>query len=209
MLSCSRLNCSNKASFECICRNERKYYCQNDFLTHISDQSTAHTNKVLGFNPDPDVIKEVVNSLVKVNNEVKKIKKAIIDDFSRLMSQFEERGRILCRSMGDYEKSIEKAINDVKTNPSSIHECNLKKTLILSLEEAKKECSNWTLLSVNLNSLEMNSSISKWATVVSDIDYLFTDKKELSSMSKKVLIQNTHLLYLKKKVYLIDLLQSQ
>lgn len=185
MASCSRLNCSEKAKFECICRSERKYYCQADLITHLGDSSTVHTTKALENQDKAQVQREVLKALTKITCKIKEEKKKILCDFSRMISQLEERGRTVSRNMSDYEKSLEKAINDIKVNSDSIPDSNLKKTLSMGLEEAKTECLKWDLISISLNSNEMKTMIEEWATVVSDIDYLFTNKTDIKSSQQK------------------------
>ncbi|OMJ76877.1 hypothetical protein SteCoe_23648 [Stentor coeruleus] len=185
MASCSRLNCSEKAKFECICRNERKYYCQADLITHLGDTSTTHTTKSLVSEDKSAVQREVLTALTNIKDRIKEEKKKILFDFSRIISQLEERGRTVSRNMSDYEKSLEKAINDVKTNPDAIPNSNLKKTLSMTLEEAKAECLKWELINVTLNSNGMKIVIEEWATIVSDIDYLFTNKTDIKSSQQK------------------------
>ena len=139
-MKCSRLSCPQKPTFQCICRNEQKQFCQNDLLAHLQDTTTRHDATPLQVQMSQDVIKLILSSLGEIKTEIQQKKKQIFDDFSRCVILIENKGRAVLRNMNDLEKSIDKAINDIKTAPENLGDCNLKKTLNLSIDQAKAEC---------------------------------------------------------------------
>lgn len=177
MSHCARLNCPHKPTHECICRDERKYFCETDLLSHIKDKSLNHNVKEIDYSSDSKVQEYVISILNNIKSDLIKNKKLILEDFSRSITLLEEKGRVIIRSINDYEKNIDKAINDIKSNSSQLPECNLKRILNASLEEVKKESNDWNLISVKLNFIEFKNSINDWCVIGSNLDYFYTNRK--------------------------------
>lgn len=177
MLRCAKISCPEKPSFVCICRNEEKYYCNMDLANHLRDTSTRHDPKPIAKQLDQKVAAIVVSSLEKLKVDINQQHKRVLEDFSRSMTLLEEKARSVMRSLSDCEKSVEKAISDVKTGANALESSNLNRVLDLSLEEAKIECTDWQLVNVCMNSDDLRTSIKEWARIESDLDYLFTERQ--------------------------------
>ena len=185
MYKCSKVSCSDPPTFSCICRDEQKYFCQTDLLSHLGDTAVKHDPKPMAAKINSSVISLVLASLSTLKSEIQQKKKQILDDFSRSITLLEERGRKAIRDMSDYEKSLDKAIADIKSNPEALDNNNLKKTLTLSLDQAKEECKDWKLVKVYMNSEDLRSSIKEWSRIDNDLEYLFTNKQRSGKSEEK------------------------
>ena len=181
-MNCFIANCANKASFECICSNSRKNFCKDHFITHLTCDPPPHNNRQLEVALNPEVINLVIKSLEDLSKKVPVYKRQLIEDFSRVISSFEERSRIVFKSLDDYSKTLNKMIIDIRTSPNSISESRIKKTLFFELNEAKSEVAQWEVFSFSLNNFELNKSIKEWAIIEEDFNYLFTlDQKKFKN----------------------------
>ena len=174
MYKCSKVSCSESATFSCICRNEHKYFCQTDLIIHLGDTGVKHDPRPIVAKNNESVKSIVLASLSTLKSKIQHKKKQIIDDISRSITLLEESCIKAICNLCDFEKSIEKAIADIYFNIEELENTNLKKTLTMTLDQAREECKDWNLVKVYINSEDLQNSINKWLRIDTDLQYLFT-----------------------------------
>jgi hypothetical protein len=200
MSKCSRLNCPESPSFECVCRSERKLFCNNDLILHLQDTSITHSPQPMAKTTDPRVLALLISTLESCRSEVQSQKKQVMEDFSRSLLALEERGKAVLRQLSDYEKNLAKAISDLKTAPNALCESNMKKTLSLSFADAQSECQSWTPCQLSLNSQELKTSIRQWADISEDFEYIFTTKAKPAPPRSKSTVDSAYPAFRPEKV---------
>ena len=148
MYKCSKVSCSGSVTYSCICRDEKKYFCQTDILSHINDTSVKHDPKPIAAMFDESVKSLVLASLSTLKSEIQQKKKQIIDDLSKSITLLQKTCRKVICKMCDFEKLINKAIADIYFNTGKLENTNLKKTLTMTLDQAREECKDWNLVKV-------------------------------------------------------------
>ena len=108
MNRCSRKSCPEKPSFECVCRGEQKYFCQTDLINHLQDITIKHSPTPLKVSIENSVKEVVLSALEQIKSELLQKSKLILEDFSRLITLLEEKGRLVIRNMNDNQMAIEK-----------------------------------------------------------------------------------------------------
>ena len=177
MCKCSKVFCSEPATFSCICRNEQKYFCKTDLLSHLGDIGVKHDPKPIVAKSNESVISVVLASLSTLKSEIQHKKNQVIDSLSISITLLEEGCRKAICNMCDFEKSIDKAIADIHFNTEELENTNLKQILTMTLDQAREECKDWNLAKVCINSEDVQNSIKKWLRIDTDLKYLFTSNQ--------------------------------
>lgn len=177
MKKCSRGGCANDAEFECLCNNERKIFCRKDNSRHMSEIKANHSNKPLDMKEQLKIQKTLIRTLESSLNTVSHNKKIIFEFTSNLILQLEECVNEKVKQLSYLEKTLQKAISDVRSSVDKMDSCNLKNAFKMTYKKFKAECEKWDLIKITVNTFDAVDSINKWIVVESQIDYLFTNQK--------------------------------
>ena len=145
-MKCSIASCSNAPMFQCICNNERKYFCESDLTKHIVSNSGAnHQTSTLEAQVDSRVKPLVVSKLEDLQRKISDCKRQLTADFSRTISAFEDKFRKIISDMNDKSQNLASYIKILTTDLGQLKDCRIKKVLEMSHDKAKQETSTWVL----------------------------------------------------------------
>ena len=187
-MKCSIATCSSSPMFQCICNNERKYFCEPDLTKHIVSNSGAnHQTSALDAQIDSRVKPLVVTKLEDLQKKISDSKRQLTADFSRTISAFEDRFRKIISDMDDKSRDLVSFIKILTSSTGQLKDCRIKKVLEMPFDKAKQEISSWdSLYNFSLNSYEMSESIKKYGSQEDEFEYIFTNKERKQQAKEMV-----------------------
>ena len=177
-MNCSALNCKNPPTVQCICNNERKFFCAVDLSKHITNYPSMQHQTTAIINEDQNSKAVVLNKLNELIARINKNKIDLTEDFSRIVSCLETKFFHTLKELEGISKSLKIFIDKIESDPNLLGDCRLKRVLFSNISVARQELQIWdSIYNFSINSYDLESSIKNYANITIDLEYLYSENE--------------------------------
>ena len=174
MIRCKDHTCKATPTYSCRCiLNTPIYFCEKHIQIHLIDTKIPH--KPSHFQPKlDDAVKALIlSSLNSIKVDAKRKYKLVDDELSRIIILLKERAKLMTKEMNSLVELIDKAISTIKSDSAKLENNNVKRALSMNLDEAAKECSQWKIIDLEMNSQDLENYIKRWCQFECKPEILF------------------------------------
>ena len=140
---------------------------------HLMDRRMPHKASLLQPKLDDAVKALILSSLNSIKVDAKRKYKLVDDELSRIIILLKERAKLMTKEMNSLVELIDKAISTIKSDSAKLENNNVKRALSMNLDEAAKECSQWKIIDLEMNSQDLENYIKRWCQFECKPEILF------------------------------------